>query len=924
MNSLLFCFFVLWMELTIVHNNAETLPSPRPAVNTTETLNRPEFVQEPDEFYYAVKGKPVTITCRALNAVQIFIKCAGQWIEPSQHRSQEIIDPVSDVHYLETNADIIKEEVEEHLGSEGYFCECHALGGNTGSLGSNLPLTVRSRRGKFVVAYLRKRFESEPINAIIEAGSATQLQCLPPAGLPVPEVFWLRDGELVDVQKEINFIISNEGSLIINQARLIDSGNYTCGAQNVAGRRFSESSTLIVYVNGGWSSWNHWSECSVRCAKGLQRRNRLCNNPSPLNGGAPCLGEAVQRILCNTICQIDGFWSTWSSWSTCSSDCKHHRRRLCDSPAPDNGGQHCSGGDLDTANCTGAMCKDGYENYDDSLNSANDQLLINEDVTKNHLAMFVGIVVAFLLFIAIATGIICFLRRLKKHPPGMTLTPDLTKIVVLIPKKTTQNDSPNSSSDKTTSDSMMSTQKLLTCDGHHAATDFSLSQNQSTSVSDMEHSVAISCQLPNNLDLEAFVWTTVKSDGGRITLPNSGVSLTIPEGAIPEGQRSEMYLAVSRDDKDRPKLTDVQTMLSAVIVCGPPTIKLKKTVILTFPHCASIKQGQWKLSVYASDSPYEEPPTWNCICTMGQETINTSVYVQTDLTQCHIMTDSFTKYTLIGEPCMEHKAVKILRLAVFAPVVFSSCTDYNLRVYFVEDTQDALEGALLVEQRLGGYLLEQPQQILFQFGGANLCLAIEDLGPGWRFKMQANYQEIPFRHIWNGTQNGLHCSFSFEHVDRSENVLTCSIHVFQTGFLNNRKILRVTHTLNENLLSSPSVYRLPHQRITMVTSTGYVNLDQPSKVFRLPSHIKKKLSHILDPPNSCGNDWRMLAQRLNVDRYINYFAIKFSPTENILDLWESRHREDSAITDLMNSLRVMGRMDASSLIEKELGIRSWL
>ena len=57
-------------------------------------------------------------------------------------------------------------------------------------------------------------------------------------------------------------------------------------------------------------------------------------------------------------------------------------------------------------------------------------------------------------------------------------------------------------------------------------------------------------------------------------------------------------------------------------------------------------------------------------------------------------------------------------------------------------------------------------------------------------------------------------------------------------------------------------------------------------------------------------------------RYINYFATKPSPTEHILDLWEARHREDSAITDLMNSLRVMGRMDAAGAIEKEAG--SWL
>ncbi|KAK2190266.1 hypothetical protein NP493_85g07017 [Ridgeia piscesae] len=54
--------------------------------------------------------------------------------------------------------------------------------------------------------------------------------------------------------------------------------------------------------------------------------------------------------------RVDGFWSTWSSWSTCSPDCKHHRRRLCENPAPANGGRYCEGNDLNTANCNGGMC----------------------------------------------------------------------------------------------------------------------------------------------------------------------------------------------------------------------------------------------------------------------------------------------------------------------------------------------------------------------------------------------------------------------------------------------------------------------------------------------------------------------------------------------------------------------------------------
>lgn len=63
-------------------------------------------------------------------------------------------------------------------------------------------------------------------------------------------------------------------------------------------------------------------------------------------------------------------------------------------------------------------------------------------------------------------------------------------------------------------------------------------------------------------------------------------------------------------------------------------------------------------------------------------------------------------------------------------------------------------------------------------------------------------------------------------------------------------------------------------------------------------------------------------QFLSHSRYINYFATKGSPTEHILDLWEAIHREDTAVTDLMNILRVMGRLDAAAVLEKEIG--AWL
>ena len=49
-------------------------------------------------------------------------------------------------------------------------------------------------------------------------------------------------------------------------------------------------------------------------------------------------------------------------------------------------------------------------------------------------------------------------------------------------------------------------------------------------------------------------WGRISGIGGRIALPQAGVSLTVPSGAIDKGHQEDMYIAVLTEDKDRPKL----------------------------------------------------------------------------------------------------------------------------------------------------------------------------------------------------------------------------------------------------------------------------------------------------------------------------------------------------------------------------------
>ena len=38
-------------------------------------------------------------------------------------------------------------------------------------------------------------------------------------------------------------------------------------------------------INGGWSEWGNWSDCSEGC---LATRSRVCDNPPPLYRGLTC------------------------------------------------------------------------------------------------------------------------------------------------------------------------------------------------------------------------------------------------------------------------------------------------------------------------------------------------------------------------------------------------------------------------------------------------------------------------------------------------------------------------------------------------------------------------------------------------------------------------------------------------------------
>ncbi|XP_068730256.1 uncharacterized protein [Montipora capricornis] len=58
-------------------------------------------------------------------------------------------------------------------------------------------------------------------------------------------------------------------------------------------------------VNGGYTAFSNWSECSVTCGEGVRYRHRSCTNPKPQFGGHDCsrFGRPVDTMPCVKSCK---------------------------------------------------------------------------------------------------------------------------------------------------------------------------------------------------------------------------------------------------------------------------------------------------------------------------------------------------------------------------------------------------------------------------------------------------------------------------------------------------------------------------------------------------------------------------------------------------------------------------------------------
>uniref|UniRef100_A0A8C7YVN3 Netrin receptor UNC5 n=1 Tax=Oryzias sinensis TaxID=183150 RepID=A0A8C7YVN3_9TELE len=872
----------------------------------------PRFVEEPVDAYI-IKSNPIQLRCQARPAIQMFFKCNGEWVHQSQHMSREHTDTGTGLKIREVMINVSRQQVEDFHGPEDYWCLCVAW--------SHLG-TSKSRKAAVRIAYLRKNFEQDPQGTEVPLNGMIVLHCRPPEGVPVAEVEWLKNDDPLNYADDSIVDLRGDHSLIISEARLSDSGNYTCVASNIVAKRRSSTATVVVYVNGGWSSWTDWSTCSVRCGRGVQKRSRTCTNPAPLNGGSFCEGMSVQKSTCNAVCPVDGGWGDWSEWSACSSDCERQRSRECTAPEPKHGGRLCDGVAVATDNCTGGLCTQSghlrimlfnvthpfsvniYETvgmcaFKDATSNVivffSDRKLLHDAKqqgaeSSSDVALYSGLAAGVVTVVLLIVAVTLYRRSQSEYGVDVIDSSALTGGFQSFSFKTSRQANPlliNSSMQPDLTVSRTYTSPMcfqdsidkeimaehsllrplpeLKSKGAAERAEYHVMSHPQTfprGLAPDYRGVAVGTTLGirgKNLFTPPVSLTPSRPlhkatavfghAGGRLVVPNTGISLLVPHGGIAEDTTWEMYMSISQEDCSALSEDGSEVFLSPAVTYGPPGLDLSCSVAMTIAHCAEVSADSWtiRLKRQILDNKWEE-----VMCTDEE---STSCYCLLETQRCHVLLGQPGRYALVGEP-LNQEAAKRLRLAVFGGPDTGNSLGFTLRVYCVDDTPHAFQEVAVGERSRGGRLLEEPKIMLFKGNNFSLQVSIQDIPQlVWNIKPFTTCQEFSFSQVWASNQHPLQCAFSLERYSHSSSQLSCKISIRQvTG---EEHILQIYTSVVEN--EKAVVPFFTQSDCTITSQTG-------SRAFKIPPSIRRRIIATFDAANANGKDWQLLAQKLHIDR----------------------------------------------------------
>lgn len=142
-------------------------------------------------------------------------------------------------------------------------------------------------------------------------------------------------------------------------------------------------------------------------------------------------------------------------------------------------------------------------------------------------------------------------------------------------------------------------------------------------------------------------WATVTETGTRITVPQSTVTLTIPQGAVPAGRTLDIYVAVLNQEKSGPEHAEglpVTPLVQWGIGNNPRGLRLQllKSVVLSMPHHTSVqKESSKSIRIYHCPDIEVDNADWTVLNNLDN--------LQIDPNFVHLVTDKSGSFVLVQE-----------------------------------------------------------------------------------------------------------------------------------------------------------------------------------------------------------------------------------------------------------------------------------
>ncbi|XP_076450567.1 uncharacterized protein LOC143286732 isoform X2 [Babylonia areolata] len=201
----------------------------------------PVFTRDLETEYYLDDTGNATLVCTVVGASQLAYRCNNDRLPLEQITQDTKVSPDRRSRLL-TSSTVVSSQQIIDSGAAVFSCQCVAWYriGNAWD-------SVRSTAAVINMPYLDGKMKFVSGGGSFTVGDTAEFVCQAPDGQPKPKVTWSKDGVDIYPGMDSNYLVLDDGTLIVESVRAEDVGEYTCEASNSAGTRASLPMYLEVY-----------------------------------------------------------------------------------------------------------------------------------------------------------------------------------------------------------------------------------------------------------------------------------------------------------------------------------------------------------------------------------------------------------------------------------------------------------------------------------------------------------------------------------------------------------------------------------------------------------------------------------------------------------------------------------------------------